>query len=181
MNNMIGENEDELWNIYDKDRNLTEKIHRRGDPLADDEFHLVVHVCIFNSKGELLIQKRQPWKKGWPNMWDLSVGGSAVVGDDSRKAAEREVKEELGIELDLKEERVRFTINFRNGFDDYWMIERDIEIKDLNLQPEEVADAKWVNKEQLKEMVKKGEFVPYYFIDLIFDLKNNEGAITNMK
>lgn len=177
MNKQIGENSDELWDVYDRDRNQTGRTHRRGDPLGVDEFHLVVHVCIFNDKGELLIQKRQPWKKGWPGMWDLSVGGSAVAGDDSRRAAEREAAEELGIKLDLSKDRPKFTINFGDGFDDYWLIERNIELSELSLQYEEVADAKWVSREQLLEMLDKGEFIPYVNINFIFDIKDTDGSI----
>jgi len=177
MNKQIGEKSDELWDLYDRDRNLTGRTHRRGDPLGEDEYHLVVHVCIFNDKGELLIQKRQPWKTGWPDMWDLSVGGSATVGDDSRRAAQREALEELGVKLDLSHEYPKFTINFDGGFDDYWIITRNIELSELSLQYEEVADAKWVSREELSDMAEKGEFIPYYFLSMLFDLKYTEGAI----
>jgi len=61
----------EKWDLYDKHRNKIAKQITRGDEMASDEFHLVVHVCIFNSKGEMLIQQRQPFKKGWSNLWDI--------------------------------------------------------------------------------------------------------------
>lgn len=57
-------NENELWDIYTKDREKTGRFHRRGDPMKAGEYHLVVHVCIFNSRNQLLIQQRQPFKKG---------------------------------------------------------------------------------------------------------------------
>jgi len=88
----------ELWDIYDADRNKTGRTMERG-PVPEGDYHLVVHVCIFNSKGEMLIQQRQSYKEGWPNLWDISVGGSAVKGDSSQSAAEREVKEELGLNI----------------------------------------------------------------------------------
>jgi isopentenyldiphosphate isomerase len=165
----LGEKDDELWNVYDRDRNLTVKVHRRGQPLSDSEYHLVVHICIFNSKNEVLIQKRQPWKRGWPDMWDLSASGSAIVGDDSRKAAEREVKEELGLIIDLSMERPILTINFKNGFDDYWVVKKDVDIESLILQYEEVAEARWVSKNELEDLIKKGEAVPYKILDYLFD------------
>lgn len=172
----MGENENELWDLYDKDRNLTGKTHRRGNDLGPDEFHIVVHVCIFNNNNELLIQQRQPWKKLWPGMWDLTVAGSALAGDDSRKAAERELKEELGIDIDLSNERPRFTINFDDGFDDFWMIKREVDINQLTLQYEEVKDAKWVNKKELTAMINQGIVIPYFFLDKIFELKDTMGA-----
>ncbi|MFJ8263850.1 NUDIX domain-containing protein [Rummeliibacillus sp. NPDC094406] len=171
-----GENEDELWDIYDKDRRVTGRLHRRGDKLLEGDYHLVVHVCVFNSNNQLLIQQRQPWKKGWPNMWDLTVGGSALAGDDSVTAAERETKEELGLELDLSKERPRFTINFPEGFDDYYIITQDVNIEELDLQEDEVQAVKWVDKVELLHMVENGEMIPYYFLDIIFELKDIWGS-----
>ena len=139
--------EEELWDVYTKDRVKTGKTHRRGDKMEKGEYHLVVHVCIFNSKNQLLIQQRQPFKKGWPNMWDISVGGSAVAGDDSGQAAEREVLEELGLRLDLSDKRPSFTMNFSDGFDDYYIVKQDVDIRNLHLQNEEVKQVKWVDRE----------------------------------
>lgn len=73
----------ELWDVYDKNRSLTGRQIQRGSEFSNGDFHLVVHVCIFNSKNEMFIQKRQPWKEGWPNMWDITVGGSALTNETS--------------------------------------------------------------------------------------------------
>ena len=70
----------ELWNLYDRDRHPTGEILERGKPVPPGRYHLVVHVVIFNSKGEMLIQQRQPFKEGWPNLWDITVGGSPLPG-----------------------------------------------------------------------------------------------------
>ncbi len=168
----------ELWDVYDVDRNKTDRTMVRGEAFAEGDYHLVVHVCIFNSKGELLIQQRQSFKEGWPNMWDVSVGGSAVQGDNSRTAAEREVLEELGIKLDLQEVRPHLTINFSKGFDDVYLIEKDIDLSELHLQYEEVQNAKWTTKEEVLHMIESGEFIPYYpsFISLIFDIRKDYGC-----
>ena len=47
----------------------------------------------------MLIQKRAHEKKAWPDLWEVSAGGSALAGEDSWQAAEREVFEELGLKL----------------------------------------------------------------------------------
>jgi isopentenyldiphosphate isomerase/GNAT superfamily N-acetyltransferase len=171
--------DDELWDIYDINRRLTGETHRRGEPLKPGNFHLVVHVCIFNSKNQLLIQKRQPWKKGYPNMWDLTVGGSAIAGDDSQKAAERETMEEIGLAVDLANTRPHFTINFDDGFDDYYLITKDVDLAELTLQSEEVQAVKWVNRDELLQMKHRGEMIPYYFLDKLFDIKNKYGMEIN--
>lgn len=161
----------ELWDIYTKDREKTGKLHRRGDRMKDGELHLVVHVCIFNSKNQMLIQQRQPFKKGWPNMWDLAAAGSALQGESSRQAAEREVFEELGLKLDLSDKRADFTINFANGFDDYYLLEQDVDIAALHLQEEEVQSVRWVSKEEVLKMQRQGIMIPYWFLDKLFEIR----------
>lgn len=100
----------ELWDVYDRDRKKTGKVMERGTPSEDEAYHLVVHVCLFNSKDEMLIQQRQPFKAGWPNMWDVTVGGSAITGDSSQNAAERELFEEIGYTIDLSNMRPHLTV-----------------------------------------------------------------------
>lgn len=145
----------------------------RGDAFPDDAFHLVVHVCVFNKRGEMLIQQRQPFKDGWPNMWDITVGGSAVAGDSSQKAAERELLEELGLEIDLTDTRPHLSINYEVGFDDYYLIEKEVEIEKLNLQYEEVQRVKWASKEEIFALLNSGEFIPYYkdLLGLLFSMR----------
>lgn len=158
----------ELWDIYDKDRVKTGKLHRRGEKLAEGEYHLVVHVCIFNSKNQMLIQQRQPFKEGWNNMWDLTVGGSAVAGDTSSQAAEREVFEELGLKIDLSNVRPNFSVTFPGGFDDYYLIRKDVELSELVLQETEVQRARWADKDEVLKMQEEGTFIPYWFLDRLF-------------
>lgn len=71
----------ELWDIYNADRIKTGETMVRGEPMPGGAYHLVVHACVFNKKGEMLIQQRQPFKDGYPNLWDITVGGSAVAGE----------------------------------------------------------------------------------------------------
>lgn len=167
----------ELWDIYDKNRNLTGRQMKRGSEFGNGDFHLVVHVCIFNSKNEMLIQQRQPWKNGWPNMWDLTVGGSSLAGETSTDAAERETLEEIGYKVDLSNERPFFTINFEYGFDDYYIIQRDIDIKDLKLQYEEVKSIKWATKDEVLKLVADGKFIDYWFIENLFDIRKHRGSL----
>lgn len=168
----------ELWDIYDAERNKTGRTMERG-PVPEGDYHLVVHVCIFNSRGEMLIQQRQSFKEGWPDLWDISVGGSAVLGDSSQRAAEREVKEELGITLDLTNVRPHFTNNFDRGFDDFYLVEMEVNIEDLKLQEEEVQAAKWATREEILELLSQGKFIPYYkeLIEFLFSIRKNYGII----
>ncbi|WLR54430.1 bifunctional NUDIX hydrolase family protein/GNAT family N-acetyltransferase [Mesobacillus subterraneus] len=160
----------ELWDVYDQYRHLTERIHKRGEDMKAGDYHLVVHVWIINDDGQFLIQRRQPWKIGFPNMWDCSAAGSAIVGDDSEQAAIREAKEELGIDLDIKKGERIFTVKFSQGFDDIWLVRQNVALEDLLLQEEEVADAKWASEAEIREMAETGEFIPFNYLDLLFEI-----------
>ncbi len=65
--------------------------------------HRAVHLFVFNSLGELFLQKRSPWKDHFPGRWDSSASGHVDSGDDYPAAAERELREELGITASVRE------------------------------------------------------------------------------
>ena len=66
----------ELFDLYTADRVKTGRTMVRGDAVPEGCYRIVVHVCIFDPEGRMLIQQRQPFKEGWSNMWDITVGGS---------------------------------------------------------------------------------------------------------
>lgn len=169
----------EIFDLFDDNRLPLNKTIERGQKCPPHENRQLVHVCIFNSKNEMLIQQRQKTKT-WPNRWDISLGGCSISGENSRETAKRELFEELGIEYDFSNLRPHLTINFSSGFDDLYLIKLDVDLKDLKLQAEEVQDADWASRERIKEMIASEEFVPYVstFIDSLFDLKNQRGIMT---
>ena len=112
----------EQWDLYDIHRMKTGETWVRKQKMREGNLHLVVHICVFNSKGEMLIQHRQSFKEGWPNRWDFTAGGSAVAGDTSQMAAERELFEEIGLHYNFDNIRPYFTINFDYGFNDFYLI-----------------------------------------------------------
>ncbi len=168
----------ELWDLYTRDRIPTGEVHERGTPLPEGRYHMVVHVVIFNSKGEMLIQQRQPFKEGWPNLWDITVGGSAIAGDNSRTAAQRETLEEIGLRIDLSREQPKLTIPFDVGFDDIYTLTMDVDLSKLTLQESEVQSVKWASEEEVLAMLSDGRFIPYHraFIQLLFAMKDSRGA-----
>jgi len=141
---------------------------------------MVVHVCIFNPDGQMLIQQRQPFKRGWSNLWDISVGGSAVAGDTSRTAAERETREELGLAIDLSDDRPTITLHWEHGFDDYYVLTQAVDLNALQLQYEEVQQVRWASKEEILQMIDDGSFIPYEksLIELLFYRKDHRSAHT---
>ena len=126
----------------------------------------------------MLIQKRQPFKSGFSGLWDVTVGGSAVAGDTSRAAAERELYEETGLRVDLSGVRPHLTVNYDNGFDDFYLIDREVDPSTLTLQYEEVEAVRWADEEEIVAMLHRGEFVPYYewLLRLLFAMRGRYSA-----
>lgn len=160
-------NAGELWDVYDENRKLTGRLHRRGDPLKPGEYHLVVHVWLMNSKGEFLLTKRAP-NKGFPNLWE-STGGSALAGDDSLTAALREVREETGLILDKTRGACVMQMRKADYFRDVWLFRQDFDLKAVVLQPGETVDKMYAAKETIQTMWDRGDFVPYDYLPALFD------------
>ena len=168
----------ELWDIYDENRVKQNRTMVRGEPYGEGDCHLVIHVCVFNGQGQMLIQKRQPFKQGFSGLWDVTVGGSAVMGDSSAQAAERELYEEIGLRVDLSHTRPHLTINREHLFDDFYLIEREVELSSLTLQGSEVEQVRWATREEILAMIDDGRFIPYYreLIGLLFAMRKKYGA-----
>ena len=150
----------------------------RGQKVPDGRYHLVIHVCLFNKEGKMLIQQRQSFKPTWANMWDVSVGGAIAAGEDSAAGARREVAEELGLALDLNGKPASLSVSFPDGFDDYYIVEQDVDISTLQLQYEEVQAAKWASQEEILAMIDDGSFIPYRksLIDFLFFRYQSDGS-----
>jgi len=168
----------EMFDLYDIDRILTGETVPRGSVLPENRYRIVVHICIFSSDGRMLIQQRQPFKHGWSGMWDLSVGGSVISGENSVQGIIREVREEIGLDLsDSENMRPAVTLNSDDVFDDIFLLSRDVDINTLRLQPEEVKAVKWAGETEIYDMIDKGEFIPYNkcLIALFFSQRNKGG------
>jgi len=163
----------EIWDLYNENREKTGKTMVRGESVPDGYYRMVVHVVIFNDRGEMLIQKRQPFKSGWSGMWDITVGGSAVAGDNSKSAAHRELLEEIGLDVSFDNIRPTLTLHIPDGFCDIYIIEKNVDTSELKLQPEEVADAKWATLDEILKMIDDGTFITYHrsFIELLFHMR----------
>lgn len=169
----------ETFDVYDENRYVTGKIWERGKPLEKGGFRLVVHICIFDKNERMLIQQRNINRESLPGLWDFTTGGAAKVGESSKQAAERELFEEMGISHDFSNERAYMTINFEDGFDDYYILKKDIDIKkDVKFTDGEVQDSKWATKDEILKMIDNGSFVKYKkeVIALLFAFAKSMGA-----
>ena len=166
----------ERWDVYDRDRRPTGQILPRGAAHDSALCQIAIHVCLFNERGEILIQRRSMAKKGYPGFWDFSVGGGVLTGETVREAAVREVREELGIEISVTDPAA-VTLSFEGGFDDFFLVDWNGSLTELRLQPEEVTDVRWASCEEILSMLENGTFAPFWpsFVRLLFDLHRHTG------
>lgn len=169
----------ETWDILNENGNITGKTAVRGvGTLKPGEYHLVVHIWILSDDGKVLIQKRSQNKKLMPGEW-AATGGAAISGENSFKAASRELFEELGINSTPQTLNKMFRLKRRNSFLDVWIINCNTPLNKLQLQESEVAQVKWVTVTELKDMIKKGKFHNYgkeYFDKLFSKITRLQGA-----
>ena len=95
-----GTDPNELFAVVDEKDQVTGAA-TRSEVHGNNLLHRAVHIFIFNSAGEVLLQKRSRWKDRHPNLWDSSAAGHVGAGEDYDATAVRELKEELGITSSL--------------------------------------------------------------------------------
>src|SRR5512137_895073 len=81
-------------------RNTRAEVHRLG------LMHRAVHILVFNRRGEIFLQKRSMLKDRQPGLWDSSASGHVDSGEDYDACAVRELREEIGLQLDVAPERL---------------------------------------------------------------------------
>lgn len=143
----------EFNDIYDKDRKLTGRVHRRGTPWRAGEYGLVVCVWVYNDAGQLLLTRRAP-QKSFPGTWENS-GGAAKAGENSLQAISRELFEETGIRAEEGEFRFIGSDRDKNTHYDFYCIQKNVPLEQIVLLPGETDGAKWVTFSQVHEMIRK--------------------------
>ena len=152
----------ELCDVVDQFGNRTGRIVERGTKLEPDEFYLVVQVWIRDEKNNYLIQQRGLQLKSGPGVW-ATTAGYVIAGEESVDAAIREVEEELGLQLSSSHLKRIDRHVLDNRVEDVWMA--DV-IRDKIGTPtpgEEIADYKWLSRDELEEWVKLGQFFRYSY------------------
>jgi isopentenyldiphosphate isomerase len=159
MNNLIP---DEWFPIIDNDGNEISRAHRSVCHDGKSKLlHPVVHMHLFNSKGELFLQKRSLTKDLLPGYWDTSVGGHISPGESANEALKRETLEELG----LKE----FTYKFLKKY--IWESPREKELvysfkgsseNHPNINLEEIEEGRFWTFKDIEKNLGKNVFTPNF-------------------
>ena len=123
--------------------------------------HPVIHLHLFNDKGELFLQKRAATKDLLPGRWDTSVGGHISPGESPEQAIGREAAEELG----LKNIRYRFIKKY------IWESARERELvysytgcsgEMPVVNPDEIDEGRCWTREEISKSLGKGLFTPNF-------------------
>ena len=141
------------WNdVYDENRVLTGRVHRRGTAWKPGEYGLVVCVWVYDGRGHLLLTRRAKGKS-FAGTWENS-GGAAKAGEDSRTAIARELFEETGIRADREEFELLYSDRDRNTFYDFYALQRQVPLKDIRLLPSETDDVMWASFGKVRWMIR---------------------------
>lgn len=148
----------ELWDLYDKNRNLTGKTHIRGEALEKGLYHLVVEIWTLDKMGNILLTQRHP-SKNHGSLWECTRG-AVTAGENSLEGAVRELKEETGLLVQKEALNLIDTNLLGSSMMDTYVNILDFKLEDLSLQKIEVVDAKIVTIKEFEKMHEQGLIVP---------------------
>lgn len=134
----------ELFDIYDDGLNHI-GVKPRAEVHRDGDWHQVFH-CWVISRGCMILQRRGPDKKIFPNMLDISCGGHLSAGETVLEGS-RELNEELGLEFDYDDlipVGKRVSMNLYNGLIDreianVFLYEVDMALSEFNYLRDEIS------------------------------------------
>ena len=146
------------------DRGLTVgKATRRECHNGSKLLHPVVHLHLFNSRGELYLQQRPLWKTIQPGKWDTAVGGHIGFGEPASEALRREVSEELGI-TDFEPVAVRKYLFESDREREYVYLYKTV-CDEEPAPGDELEGGRFWSIEEIDENLGKGVFTPNFELE----------------
>jgi isopentenyldiphosphate isomerase len=162
----------ELLDIVDEKGIPTGETIERAVAHEKGILHRTAHVWLFrkrNGKVEVLLQKRSKNKDSYPSCYDISSAGHIPAGVDFIPSAIRELKEELGIQVQAEEiiycgqRRFSYEDEFHgkkfvdNQVSNVYAVWKDIEISDIKIQETELESVVWMDFEECFQKVAENK------------------------
>ena len=123
--------------------------------------HPVVHLHLFNTQGELYLQKRSATKDIQPGKWDTSVGGHVSPGETAIEALRREAHEELALNNFVPESLGKYvweSSRERELVNSFTTISDEIPV----INKDEIEEGRYWSMEEIKENLGKDVFTPNF-------------------
>ena len=136
------------------------EVHARG------LLHRAVHVFVFNSRGEVFLQKRSMKKDRQPGVWDSSCSGHVDSGEDYDQTAVRELREEIGLALNAPPARL-FKVDVCPETDAEFVWAYQCQSNGpFQLDPDEIETGDWFAPERVSRWIEERpeEFAPAFML-----------------
>jgi len=153
---------EEYFDVVNEDDEVIGRA-KRSECHKTNLIHRSAIIFIFNNEGKLLLQKRSKSKDLYKGYWTSSASGHLDIGESYKDAAKRELKEELRVELPLKQsflakvkqeidsENIRLFVGRGNG--------------PFNFNKKEIEKIDFFSISKIKKMIKNGEkFTPHFLV-----------------
>lgn len=157
---MTSDNNHEMFPLVDEQGNITGAATRGECHDGSKKLHPVVHLHVFNSKGELYLQKRPLWKDIQPGKWDTSIGGHVDLGESVEMALRREANEELGI-TDFVPERLMQYVFESAREKELVFVHKTVYDGDIH-PSDELDGGRFWSINEIRENFRKGVFTPNF-------------------
>nr|WP_320037726.1 NUDIX domain-containing protein [uncultured Bacteroides sp.] len=158
---MYKDNNEEMFPLVDELGNITGAASRGECHNGSKLLHPVVHLHVFNDKGELFLQKRPAWKDIQPDKWDTAVGGHIDLGENAEQALKREVSEELGI-TEYEPQFVTSYVFESKVEKELVFVYKTIYNGEITPSKEELAGGRFWGIREIKENIGKEVFTPNF-------------------
>lgn len=123
--------------------------------------HPVVHLHVFNSKGDIYLQRRPDWKDIQPGKWDTAVGGHIDFGETPEEALQREVREELGITDFVPEPIAKYVFESQREKELVY-VNRTTYDGEIRPSAEELDGGRFWTIQEIREAMGKGVLTPNF-------------------
>lgn len=155
------DNKQEMFPVVDENGNIIDAVTRGEAHGGSMVLHPVVHLHVFNSRGELYLQHRPAWKDIQPDKWDTATGGHIDLGENVDTALRREVREELGI-TDFQPESLGHYVFESKRERELVYVHKTTYDGEITPNPDELGGGRFWTLDEIRQSIGKGVLTPNF-------------------